>query len=350
MNITEFWNYTNIKLFTGAALLGCASGIIGIIMILRKQCLLGDTIAHTILPGIVVMYLLTQKTNEWVLWIGAIISSIVAIGLIELIKKYSILPIDAILSLILSSLFGLGNILIALAQKISYSNKIAVLEKFILGQIALISYNNVVYITIMTIITSVIIIFLWKEFKIFIFDSIFTRSIGFNIKLINFILNILLISIIIISLKLMGVILTSSFVTLPGIISLQFSNKLHINAILSAIITAIVSLIGIFVSYQIPNIPTGPIIIIITDILIIATFLLSPKKSLITKYLRHKKYLKNLQKFKSLINIYLKNTCNKKINLEKFLFQQKYLICINKKIMITSKGEKIIQKLINKEI
>ncbi|MDO7983728.1 MAG: metal ABC transporter permease [Pigeon pea little leaf phytoplasma] len=349
MNITEFWNYTNIKLLTGTSLLGCASGIIGIIMIFRKQCLLGDTIAHTILPGIVIMYLLTQKTNEWVLWVGAFISSIIAIGLIELIKKYSILPIDAILSLILSSLFGLGNILISIAQKISANNKIAVLEKFILGQIALISYNNIIYITIVTVITGIIIIFLWKEFKIFIFDSTFTRSIGFNIKLINFILNMLLISIIIISLKLMGVILTSSFITLPGIISLQFSNKLHITAILSAIITAIVSLIGIFISYQIPHMPTGPIIIIITDILIIATLLLAPKRSLITKYIKQKKYLKNLKKFKSLINIYLKNKCSEDINLEKFLFQQKYLICINKKIIITSKGKRIIQKLINKE-
>ncbi|MDV3158295.1 MAG: metal ABC transporter permease, partial [Pigeon pea little leaf phytoplasma] len=297
----------------------------------------------------VIMYLLTQKTNEWVLWVGAFISSIIAIGLIELIKKYSILPIDAILSLILSSLFGLGNILISIAQKISANNKIAVLEKFILGQIALISYNNIIYITIVTVITGIIIIFLWKEFKIFIFDSTFTRSIGFNIKLINFILNMLLISIIIISLKLMGVILTSSFITLPGIISLQFSNKLHITAILSAIITAIVSLIGIFISYQIPHMPTGPIIIIITDILIIATLLLAPKRSLITKYIKQKKYLKNLKKFKSLINIYLKNKCSEDINLEKFLFQQKYLICINKKIIITSKGKRIIQKLINKE-
>ncbi|MFW8664735.1 metal ABC transporter permease, partial [Candidatus Phytoplasma citri] len=77
--------------------------------------------------------------------------------------------------------------------------------------------------------------------------------------------------------------------------------------------------------------------------------LLAPKKSLITKYIKQKKYLKNLKKFKSLINIHLKNKCSEDLNLEKFLFQQKYLICINKQIMITSKGKKVIQKLINKE-
>ncbi|WP_252861657.1 metal ABC transporter permease [New Jersey aster yellows phytoplasma] len=210
MFVLEF-NYTVVKVLLAASFLGFTSGILGVFIILKKQALIGDALSHTTLPGIALVYLFARSTDIWVLWLGAILASFVTLLLMELIKKYSKIKSDTALSLVLASFFGFGNVLIAIAQNTCEDNKIATLEKFILGQIALLTELDMISTGIMALITLVVVVGLWKEFKIYIFDDNFAQSVGFNIKIMTFILNLLLIGVVVTSLKIIGIILTSAF-------------------------------------------------------------------------------------------------------------------------------------------
>ncbi|WP_457916004.1 metal ABC transporter permease [Candidatus Phytoplasma sacchari] len=341
------FNYTFLKVLLGIYFLGCSASILGVFVILKKQSLVGDAISHTVLPGITLVYIWFKNTDEWVLWIGSFIGAFVSLFLMEIIKKYSKIKIDAILSLVLSSFFGLGNVLICFVQNKMSDNKIAVLEKFILGQVALISFKSVLYIGIVTIIVSISVFLLWKELKIFIFDEMFAKSVGFDTNIISFILNILLIGIVVSSLKLIGIILTSAFLIIPGIIARQFSDHLNINIFISVCVTFLTGLIGAIISSQIKHMPTGPIIIVIMFIFFIFSIMISPKYGIIKNYLKKKKYSKQIMKFQKLINFYYDK---KKINIKEidpFLFQYKYLIFFEDQIIITEKGIKKIENLIN---
>ncbi|KAB8121823.1 MAG: ABC-type Mn/Zn transport system permease component [Candidatus Phytoplasma cynodontis] len=346
----NLFNYTFLKVLLGIYFLGCGASLLGIFIILKKQSLVGDAVSHTVLPGIALIYIWVKDTNEFVLWIGSILGAFVSLFIMEIIKKYSKIKIDTILSLVLSSFFGLGNVLICFIQNRMPDNKIAVLEKFILGQSALISFKSVVYTGIITIIILISVLLLWKEFKIFIFDELFAKSIGFRTNIISFILNILLISIVVSSLKLIGIILTSAFLIIPGIIARQFSDHLNVNIYISIFITLLTSFIGAIISNEIKHMPTGPIIIVIMFLFFLFSIILAPKYGILKNYLIKRKYQKEIIKFKRLIYFYHKN---QNFNIQKkdlFLFEQKYLIFSKNKILITKKGLKIIEKLINGDV
>lgn len=225
--------FSTIKIFLGIGLLGFAAGILGVFVILKQKALLGDAISHTVLPGIVLSYLCFRKTDIWVIWIGSAGAAIVSLFLMEAIKRYSKIKKDAALSLVLSAFFGLGNALMTYAQQGNEDSSIAVLEKFILGQVALIETIDVWFIILGSLLVLMVVSLLWKELKLFVFDEVFAKSMGFNNIVITVIFNALLIGVIVISLKITGIILTSAFLIMPGIVSRQMSDKLSVNVILS---------------------------------------------------------------------------------------------------------------------
>ncbi|WAN63687.1 metal ABC transporter permease 2/2 [Candidatus Phytoplasma rubi] len=268
----------------------------------------------------------------------------------EVIKRYSKIKSDTILSLILASFFGLGNVLIAYAQKGTNDCSIAVLEKFILGQIALISQTHVIMVSIITFLTILTIVFLWKELKIFTFDESFSQIIGFNNIILKLILNTLLIGLVIISLKITGIILTSAFLIMPGIIARYISDKLLTNIIIVSIISFLSSFIGIIISLNILNMPTGPIIIVVNTLFILLTCLFSPKYGVLKKFWKQKKYQNKIKKFKKLIHFYHKEEYDEFQKKDFFLFDEKYLTKKSKEIKITPKGINLVENLINGEI
>ncbi|MDV3198406.1 MAG: metal ABC transporter permease [Vigna little leaf phytoplasma] len=342
-------SHTVIKIFIGSFFLGIASGIIGIFISFKKKSLIGDTLSHAVLPGIALSYIWFHSTSEQIIWCGAFISAFISLFLIELIKKYSRLKSDTILSLILSSFFGLGNVLIAYIQKKTEDCSIAVLEKFILGQVALISGKNVQIICLISFFIILITILFWKELKLFTFDENFAQSVGFNRLLLTSLLNTLLIVLITTSLKITGIIFTSGFLIIPGVITRYLSDKLATNMFLVSIIAFFSSILGIILSLQITNLPTGPIIIVINTFFIILTCLFAPKYGMIRKFWQRRKYQQKIKKFKQLIHFY-HHCLTRNIVFAPFLFKEKYLQQEGSKIIITTKGIELVENLIQGRI
>ena len=165
----------------GCLLLGMVSGILGCFAVLRKQSLLGDAVSHASLPGVCLAFLLTNVKNTEVLLLGALITGIVCIGLIQLIQNYTKIKFDSALALILSVFFGLGLVLLSYLNKLPGANKSG-LNKFIFGQASTFIKRDVNIILITGIFLLIIIILFWKEFKIVSFDSDFAKTLGFPSK------------------------------------------------------------------------------------------------------------------------------------------------------------------------
>ncbi|MEZ0180398.1 metal ABC transporter permease ['Camptotheca acuminata' phytoplasma] len=363
----NLFDHTNMQVLMGASFLGIAAGILGVFIILKKQSLVGDMASHTVLPGITLLYVILHllEQNEWlkiknidlrffvILWFGSLISSFIALFLVDMIKKYSKIKIDTILSLILASFFGLGNVMISVAQRHIEDNQIAVLDKFILGQIALMKRIDVITVLFVAIITILIIFLLWKELKIFIFDPEFTKSMGFNTKWLTFILNTLLIFVIVVSLKITGIILTSAFLIIPGVIARQWSDKLSKNVLIASIVIFLSTFIGIIVNnlasekLQLHNLPTGPIIIVIASIFCLFSLFFGSKHGFVKKNIQIKKYKNQIKKYKQLIHLYHNKDTSESYEFDMFLLSEKYIILENKKPQITQKGKELVEKLID---
>ena len=279
----------------GCLLLGMVSGILGCFAVLRKQSLLGDAVSHASLPGVCLAFLFTNVKNTEVLLLGALITGIVCIGLIQLIQNYTKIKFDSALALILSVFFGLGLVLLSYLNKLPGANKSG-LNKFIFGQASTFIKRDVNIIFITGIVLLIIILLFWKEFKIVSIDSDFAKTLGFPSKKIEILISILIVTTVIIGIQAAGVILISAMLISPAVAARQWTDKLSIMVILAAFFGGISGLLGTLISISESNLPTGPVIVIIISIIVIISILFSNKRGIVFKIIRNQKRKKEFKK------------------------------------------------------
>ena len=279
----------------GCLLLGMVSGILRCFAVLRKQSLLGDAVSHASLPGVCLAFLFTNVKNTEVLLLGALITGIVCIGLIQLIQNYTKIKFDSALALILSVFFGLGLVLLSYLNKLPGANKSG-LNKFIFGQASTFIKRDVNIILITGIFLLIIIILFWKEFKIVSFDSDFAKTLGFPSKKIEILISVLIVTTVIIGIQAAGVILISAMIISPAVAARQWTDKLSIMVILAAFFGGISGLLGTLISISESNLPTGPVIVIIISIIVVISILFSNKRGIVFKVIRNQKRKKEFKK------------------------------------------------------
>lgn len=341
-------NYTLIIVSIGALLLGLASAVLGVLNVQRKQALVGDALSHATLPGVVLAFLFTNSRNMATLLIGAAISAFLAMFLLELIKKYSKTKYDASLALILSSFFGLGQVLLQLAQE--RGNRAAGLKNFIFGQAATMIRSDVVIIGVIAIIVIILVAIFWKEFKLFIFNNEFYQSLGFSSRITSGLLTFMTVIVVVIGIRTVGVILMSALLIAPSVASRQWSNKLSINALLAGVFGMISGLLGSIISSQKTNLPTGPVIVVVLSAFVIISLLFAPKRGIIRKTYIDYKYKKDIHKYHDLIHIYNEPKSNIKLSdSNSFLVDEGYLLVNKDEIKLTEKGIIHVEKLLGGE-
>ena len=282
----------------GCSLLGMVSGILGCFAVLRKQSLLGDAVSHASLPGVCLAFLFTNVKETEVLLFGALITGVICIGLIQLIQNYTKIKFDSALALILSVFFGLGLVLLSYMNKLPGSNKSG-LNKFIFGQASTFIERDVNVIFIAGIVLLAIIMLFWKEFKLVSFDSDFAKTLGFPSKKIEILISVLIVATVIIGIQAAGVILISAMLISPAVAARQWTDKLSVMVVLSAIFGGISGFFGTLISISQENLPTGPIIVVIISLIVLFSILFSNKRGIIFKIIRNNQKRKlNLAKLK----------------------------------------------------
>ncbi len=305
MNIIELilTDYTLQIVSLGSALLGIISGVLGSFAVIRKESLLGDAVSHSALPGIALAFLFTGTKNTEILLLGALISGLLSTFLIMAISKYSRIKFDSALALILSVFFGGGLVLLTYIQKIPNANQ-AGLEKFIFGQASTVLLRDVKIIAILGAVLLVLVMIFWKEFKIVSFDMNFAESLGFDTKKITALLFGMIVTSIIIGLQTVGVILMSAMLTAPAVAARQWTDKLHVMVVLSALFGAISGIGGTLVSSLVSKMPTGPMIVVIISTIVIISLSLAPNRGLVWRYIRENKNQKSVNEDQVLVNLY----------------------------------------------
>ncbi len=99
-----------------AILAAVTCGLLGNWLVLRRLSLMGDAISHSVLPGLVLAFLLTTARTGWAMFIGAAIAGVVTVVLIELVKKLGRVEPGAAMGVVFSILFALGVLLIERAE------------------------------------------------------------------------------------------------------------------------------------------------------------------------------------------------------------------------------------------
>ena len=298
-----FTDYTFRIVSLGSMLLGIIAGVLGSFAVIRKQSLLGDAVSHSALPGIAIAFLFTLTKRTEILLLGALISGLISTFLIVNISKYSRIKFDSALALVLSVFFGSGMVLLTYIQKIPNSNQ-AGLENFIFGQASTLLKRDVQIMAILGGILLFIVVLFWKEFKLVSFDEDFAESLGFSTDKITALLFLIIVTSIIIGLQTVGVILMSAMLTAPAVAARQWTDKLSVMVILSALFGAISGMVGTILSSMISKLPTGPTIVVVISVIVLISLTLAPNRGLVWNYFRRKKNRREINENQVLVNLY----------------------------------------------
>ena len=298
-----FWTDYTIRTITlGTAVLGALSGMLGSFAVLRKESLLGDAISHAALPGIAIAFLITGTKDMGILLLGAIVSGLIGAFLIRKIVTRTHLKTDTALGLILSVFFGFGVLLLTYIQKIPDSNQ-AGLDSYLFGQAATLVKEDVTLMILITAISFFVLILFWKEFKVLLFDSEYSHTIGIHTRFIDSLITFFIVIAIVIGLQTVGVVLMSALLLAPAAAARQWTNRLSGMVFLSGIFGAFSGVIGTAISATQNNMPTGPVIVLIAGIFVLFSFLFSPR-GFIVKQLNYHNNRKNLKRIKTLQLMY----------------------------------------------
>lgn len=308
MDITEyiklvFTDYTLRTITLGTAILGAVTGMLGSFAVLRKQSLLGDAISHAALPGIAIAFLLTGAKDSNTLLLGALVSGLLGTFWIRGIISKTHLKSDTALGLILSLFFGFGMLLLTFIQKQPNANQ-AGLDKYLFGQAATLLESDVWLMAIVTGICLIVLLLFWKEFKILLFDSDYTKTLGFNTKLIDILITSFIVLAIVLGLQTVGVVLMSAMLLAPAAAARQWTNSLSMMVFLAAIFGAFSGVFGTAISASQNNLSTGPVIVIVASVFVLVSFIFSPTRGLLFKQIRFIKNRRDLQLHKTLAFMY----------------------------------------------
>lgn len=296
------FDYTFIIVATGCIALGVLTGITGSFAVLRKQSLLGDSIAHASLAGITLAYLLTGSNQTEILLLGALFIGLLATYIINVISKYSRINFESAMALIMSTFFGLGFIFLSQIQK-NPDSQAAGLERFLFGQAATISRQDVQMVLIVLVLVIILMAGVWKEIKLYSFDPIYAHSIGLNTKFLDLVLSGFVVCGIIMGIQMVGVVLMSALIIAPPVAARQWTKSLGGMVFLSALIGAVSGLSGTLLSTYIEQFPAGPAIVVVASVIVFLSLLLAPQRGILSKKYTQYQVRQNYEADMAIINL-----------------------------------------------
>ena len=177
-----------------ASLVAIACAIPGTFLVLRKMAMISDAISHSILPGIVVGFFITQDLNSPLLILLAAITGVLTVVMVEKIQQTKLVKEDTAIGLVFPALFSIGVIMIA-----KYANDVHLdVDAVLLGELAFTPSNRIYYnhwdlgpkslcvIGIILTITLGLLAAFFKELKISTFDAGLATSLGFSPALMHY--------------------------------------------------------------------------------------------------------------------------------------------------------------------
>lgn len=255
-------NLLNYRFFQNALIGGSVSALacslIGLFVILRQESMIGDGVAHVSFGGIAIGLFLDINPL-----FTALIVSIIAVLGISYMKKQGLAESDSATAVILAIGFSTGLIIISLAGGFNVE-----LFSFLFGSILTISRQDMLMVSILGVTSLVMVSLFYKELLSITFDAQSSRLMGIPVGVLNNIFNILVAVTVVLSIKVVGMILVTALLVLPGLTALQLDSSFRTTAIMSVIFGVFSVVSGIFISAILDVATSGVIVFTLVSVFI----------------------------------------------------------------------------------
>jgi ABC-type Mn2+/Zn2+ transport system permease subunit len=253
-----------------AVIVGITCGVIGSYVVLKSLAFMGDALAHAILPGVAVAYLLNFN-----LLLGALAAAlIVALG-IGYVSRRGDLREDTAIGVLFAGSLALGVALISSIRTYAVD-----LSHILFGNVLGVSNQNLIMVAVLSAVILSAIMILYRAFLLISFDPILARTLFLPAEGLRYLLLILLALTIVISLQTVGIGLVTALLVTPAASAYLLTRRLPAMMAVSASIGAFSGILGIYLSFY-WDIASGAAIVLVTTAIFFLTFLFAPQRGLI---------------------------------------------------------------------
>jgi|TARA_B100001063_G_scaffold218000_1_gene221031 manganese/iron transport system permease protein len=247
------------KAFCIMIIISIPTAMLSCYLVLKGWSLMGDAISHSVLPGVILAYLLNIP-----LIIGAFCAGMICAVATGFLSENSRVKRDTIMGVVFSGMFGIG---IVIHTKITTDVH---LDHILFGNMLGISNASLWTSGLISLFISMILIAKYKDILLHSFDPIQAQATGLPVNFIHYGLLAMISLIIVATLSAVGIILSIGLLIAPGAIAFLLTKKFEKMLIIAIIITILSGFLGIYLSFFIDSAPAPTIILILTIFFIIA--------------------------------------------------------------------------------
>ncbi|WP_214728105.1 metal ABC transporter permease [Exiguobacterium sp. s168] len=254
-----------------AILIGFTAPLIGSFVVVRRMSLIADALSHVTLAGIALSLLISGMVAQLAdlnpLYLGIVTSVIAALTIDWLRAKYKHFQ-ELAIPIIMATGMGLGATFISLANGFSMD-----LVSFLFGTVSAVALTDVYTILAVTVVVIIFVFAFYKELLFLSFDEEQARVSGIRLRLVHILFMIVVALVIAISMRIVGILLVSSLITLPVAAALRIAKSFKATIFLAIIFGEVATVLGLILAYQFDLAPGGMIVLLAVLELIIVMLL-----------------------------------------------------------------------------
>lgn len=258
------YSYMTRAIWVGA-LVGAVCGFLSCYLILKGWALMGDALAHAVVPGVALAYWLGLPYA-----VGAFSSSIIAALGISFVRRITLLREDAVIGLVFTSMLAVGLMMVSM-------NPTSVdVQSIVLGNILAISDEDLLQVAIIAGVSMAILALRWKDLMLTFFDENQARSIGLDPWRMRILFFVLLSACTVAALQTVGAILVIAMVVTPGATAYLLTDRFGVMIWLAMALGASTSALGAYLSFYLDG-ATGGLIVVLQTLGFLTAFVFAPK-------------------------------------------------------------------------
>jgi len=254
-----------LKAMWVSALVGATCAFLSAFLMLKGWSLMGDALAHSIVPGVAAAYLLKLPFA-----VGAFFAGLIAALGMAFVKQQSRLREDTVIGLVFTTFFAAGLLMSSL-------NPTSVnVQTIVLGNILAISDEDAMQVVIVAAVTLAILVLKWRDLMVVFFDEGHARSIGIDPLRLKVLFFALLSAATVAALQTVGACLVIALVVTPGATAYLLTDRFPRLISISVAIGAATSFLGAYISFFLDG-ATGGVIVVLQTLVFLAAFVWAPK-------------------------------------------------------------------------
>ncbi len=261
-----------VRALIASVIVGIVCGVVGSFVVLRGMTFLGDALAHSILPGVALGYLLGRGAKGPMFW-GALLAAILASLGVGAISKRTRLREDASIGIIFAGMLALGIAIIS-----SVKNYAVDLAHILFGNVLAVSWGDLALIGGLGTLVILTVAAFYKEFMVMAFDPILASTLRIKAELLNYIFLAIISVTVVVSLQTVGVALAVALLITPAATAYLVASRLLTMMAISAAIGVASGIVGLYLSYYLGIASGASIVLVCTVFFLIALTLFRSRR------------------------------------------------------------------------